>query len=269
MTGFAGSVATEPPRQLDVELLEVDVAHALKELGGPGVSQEFRQPVARSRIPGNTARRHDRATETADPKEAGRLADTTPGARRRSGDREDRAPQGDAPGVAAWYSAFDGDPKPPRPAGRPPPGYGPPLPRARTAPSRIERPMTGPAVVSIARIDPELARRSWGRVQRLVAGDGPGNVSENLRCFIAVFGHGDGLPETIERVRRVLAAGTPDHLRPHIAVQTALSSGPQRRHARHLVLELALRAQHPQRGGRTESASGTSTHSSLPSQPHR
>ena len=86
--------------------------------------------------------------------------------------------------------------------------------------------MTGPAVVSIARIDPELARRSWGRVQRLVAGDGPGNASENLRCFIAVFGHGDGLPETIERVRRVLAAGTPDRLRRHIAVQAALSSDP-------------------------------------------
>ena len=86
--------------------------------------------------------------------------------------------------------------------------------------------MTGPAVVSIARIDPELARRSWGRVQRLVAGDGPGNASENLRCFIAVFGHSDGLPETIEPVRRVLAAGTPDRLRPHIAVQPALSSEP-------------------------------------------
>ena len=86
--------------------------------------------------------------------------------------------------------------------------------------------MTGPAVVSIARIDPELARRSWGRVQRLVAGDGPGNASENLRCFIAVFGHGDGLPETIDRVRRVLAAGTPDRLRRHIAVQAALSSDP-------------------------------------------
>ena len=85
--------------------------------------------------------------------------------------------------------------------------------------------MTGPAVVSIARIDPELARRSWGRVQRLVAGDGPGNA-ENLQCFIAVFGHGDGLPETIERVRRVLAAGTPDRLHPHIAVQPALLSEP-------------------------------------------
>ena len=86
--------------------------------------------------------------------------------------------------------------------------------------------MTGPAVVSIARIDPELARRSWGRVQRPVAGDNAGNDSDNLRCFIAVFGHGDGLPETIERVRRVLAAGTPDRLRRHIAVQAALSSDP-------------------------------------------
>ena len=86
--------------------------------------------------------------------------------------------------------------------------------------------MTGPAVVSVARIDPELARRSWGPVQRLVAGDGPGNASENLRCFIAVFGHGDGPPETIERVRRVLTAGTPDRLRPHIAVQAALSNEP-------------------------------------------
>ena len=96
----------------------------------------------------------------------------------------------------------------------------------RGRPCRLERPMTGPAVVSVARINPELARRSWGRVQRLVAGDGPGNASENLRCFIAVFGHGDGVRETIERVRRVLAAGTPDRLRPHIAVQPALSSEP-------------------------------------------
>ena len=86
--------------------------------------------------------------------------------------------------------------------------------------------MTGPAVVSIARIDPELARRSWGRVHQLVAGGGSGNASENLRCFIAVFGHGDGLPETIERVGRVLAAGTPDRLRRHIAVQATLSTEP-------------------------------------------
>ena len=86
--------------------------------------------------------------------------------------------------------------------------------------------MIGPVVVSVARIKPDLARRSWSRVQRVVARDDPVGASEDLRCFIAVFGHGDGLPETIARVRRVLAAGTPDRLRPHIAVQAALSSEP-------------------------------------------
>ena len=69
--------------------------------------------------------------------------------------------------------------------------------------------MTGPAVVSVARIEPDLARRSWARVRRLVARDDPGGASDDLRCFIAVFGHGDGVPETIERVRRILAAGMP------------------------------------------------------------
>ena len=44
--------------------------------------------------------------------------------------------------------------------------------------------------------------------------------------FIAVFGHGDGLAESIERVHRVLAAGTPDRVRPHIAVQAGLSTEP-------------------------------------------
>ena len=34
------------------------------------------------------------------------------------------------------------------------------------------------------------------------------------------------MPETIDRVRRVLGAGTPDRLRPHIAVEAALSSEP-------------------------------------------
>ena len=121
-------------------------------------------------------RRRDRATETADPKEAGRLADTTPGAHRRR--RRPRGPgrPGRAAGVAAWYSAFDGDPSPPRPDGQPPPGCGPPRPRARTAPCRSDRPMTGPAAVAVARIDAEFARRFRGRVQRLVASDGPGNL---------------------------------------------------------------------------------------------
>ena len=84
--------------------------------------------------------------------------------------------------------------------------------------------MTGPSVVSVARIEPDLARRSWTQVRRLVAGDEPGGAVDDLRCFIAVFGHGDGVAESIERVRRVLAAGTPDRLRPQIAVQAALSS---------------------------------------------
>ena len=86
--------------------------------------------------------------------------------------------------------------------------------------------MTGPSVVSVARIEPNLARRSWALVRRLVAGENPGHGADDLRCLIAVFGHGDGLPESIERVRRVLATGTPNRLRPHIGVQAALSSEP-------------------------------------------
>ena len=89
-----------------------------------------------------------------------------------------------------------------------------------------KRPMNGPSVISVSRIEPDLARRSWDRVRRLVAVDDPGDASNSLRCFIAVFGHGPGLPETIERVRRVLAVGKPDRLSRHIAVQAALSSDP-------------------------------------------
>ena len=88
--------------------------------------------------------------------------------------------------------------------------------------------MTGPSVISVARIEPDLARRSWTQVRRVVARDDPGSASDDLHCLMAVFGHGDGVPESIERVHRVLAAGTPDHLRPHIAVQAALSSEPDR-----------------------------------------
>ncbi len=86
--------------------------------------------------------------------------------------------------------------------------------------------MTGPAVVFVARIEPDLARQSWAQVRRLVAGDEPGGASDDLRCVIAVFGHGEGVAASIERVHRMLAAGTPDRLRPHIAVQAALSSEP-------------------------------------------
>ena len=40
------SVASEAPRQLDVEGVEVDVAHAIEQLGGPGLGQGLGQPVA-------------------------------------------------------------------------------------------------------------------------------------------------------------------------------------------------------------------------------
>ena len=89
-----------------------------------------------------------------------------------------------------------------------------------------KRPMNGSSVISVSRIEPDLARRSSDRMRRLVAVDDPGDASNSLRCFIAVFGHGPGLPETIERVRRVLAVGTPDRLSRHIAVLAALSSDP-------------------------------------------
>lgn len=86
--------------------------------------------------------------------------------------------------------------------------------------------MTGPSLVSAARIEPDLARQSWTRVRRLVAHDDPNCASDDLRCFIAVFGHGDGVPENIEHAHRVLAARTQNRLRPHIGVQAALSSKP-------------------------------------------
>lgn len=65
-------------------------------------------------------------------------------------------------------------------------------------------------------------------MRRLLARDDPGGASGEQRCFIAVFGHGDGVPESIDRVRRVLAAGTPAHVSRHVPVQAALSSEPDR-----------------------------------------
>ena len=44
------SVASEPPRQLDVEGVEVDVADALEELGGSGVDQGLGQTVSPSLV---------------------------------------------------------------------------------------------------------------------------------------------------------------------------------------------------------------------------
>ena len=64
-------------------------------------------------------------------------------------------------------------------------------------------------------------------MRRIVARDDARAASGDLRCLIAVFGHGDGVPEGVDRVRPVLAAGTPDRLRPKIAVQAALSAEPE------------------------------------------
>ena len=47
--GVGASVASEPPRQLDVEGVEVEVADLLEELGGPGVAQALGQLVAGAR----------------------------------------------------------------------------------------------------------------------------------------------------------------------------------------------------------------------------
>lgn len=58
--------------------------------------------------------------------------------------------------------------------------------------------MSGPSMVSVGRIEPDLARPSWARVRRLTAVDIRGAGSDDLLCFIAAFGHGDGVPETIE-----------------------------------------------------------------------
>ena len=87
--------------------------------------------------------------------------------------------------------------------------------------------MTGPSVVSIGRIEPDLARESWDRTTRLVARDDPLASSDDLRCVIAVFGHGDGLAEAIARVRRVLAAGTAPHLQRHVVVLADVSKEPE------------------------------------------
>lgn len=73
--------------------------------------------------------------------------------------------------------------------------------------ARTGRPMTSPAVVSVARIDPDLARRSWDGVRRSIGCDAAGGASDDLRCLIAVFGHGPGVPGTIERVSSMTWTG--------------------------------------------------------------
>ena len=56
-------------------------------------------------------------------------------------------------------------------------------------------------MISITRIKSDLARRFRKRVPRIVAGDDLDGASDDLRCVSAVFGHGDGVPGRIDRVR--------------------------------------------------------------------
>ncbi len=90
-----------------------------------------------------------------------------------------------------------------------------------------------------------MARRYWDRVRRIVARDDARAASGDLRCLIAVFGHGDGVPEGVDRVRPVLAAGTPDRLRPKIAVQAALSAEPEADAAGTLYVNWAFKPRTP------------------------
>ena len=85
--------------------------------------------------------------------------------------------------------------------------------------------MRGPSEVSVARIAPDLAERSWGDVHQAVVANAP-QVSGEILCCVAVFGHGDGVLDGIERVCSALAAAMPAHLARHIAVQAAPSSEP-------------------------------------------
>ena len=86
--------------------------------------------------------------------------------------------------------------------------------------------MTGPSEVSISRIAPDLAEQSWADVQEAVVGNDPGAGPDELLCCVAVFGHGDGVIEGIERVSRAIAVGLPPALGCHVAVQAAPSADP-------------------------------------------
>lgn len=86
--------------------------------------------------------------------------------------------------------------------------------------------MTGASEISVARVAPDLAERSWTDVQQAVAGDDPRTGANELVCCVAVFGHGNGVLDGIERVCRALAMGMPADLRGRVAVQGAPSCDP-------------------------------------------
>ena len=225
-------------------------------------AQRTAERGATARDPANTARRRDRATETADPKEAGRLADTTPGARRRSGDQEDpgapgrRPRRGDVVLCVRWrsQSATPGWATAARVRASATPCADGTTPdraaddRPRGSLHRPYRPRVGTPFLGTG---PAARRGTTARATspRICDASSPSSVTATA------------YPETIERVR----PGTGSrYARPPAPATSPFRPLSRATPAPHLVLELALRAQHPRRGGRTESASGTSTHSSLP-----
>ena len=77
----------------------------------------------------------------------------------------------------------------------------------------------------MARIAPELARRSWSSVVADFAAQ-PGLQRDDLVCCVAVFGHGEGLPAAIDRVRDALEAAMPSALWGRLVVRAASSMDP-------------------------------------------
>ena len=81
--------------------------------------------------------------------------------------------------------------------------------------------------VSVGRIEPDLARQAWEQVQQVVTSGDQSAESDHLLCCIAVFGHGEGVSESIERVRRALGTRTPTRFKRHVAVRAAPSTEPE------------------------------------------
>ena len=132
------------------------------------------------------------------------------------------------------------------PDGRPPRGCRCPRPRAPSRVRRSARRMTGPAAVSVARIEPDSATPV---LSPSTAARRPRRLRQHVRrpaCFSAVFGHADRMPESIERVRRELGARYTRPLCSHIATRKPPRANPAGDKARHAVHELALRARHPE-----------------------
>ena len=84
--------------------------------------------------------------------------------------------------------------------------------------------MNGPTVVSVSRIAPEAALRAWPRFVETLAD--AGHPADELVCYISVFGHGDGVPEGIGRVRGAIATGAPARFERLVMIEAAPSTNP-------------------------------------------